>query len=90
MLGKMLVHGLLSAAVIAGAGVVYAQASSGNGYLQSEQVQARDGQTLAFKAEGAGSAVGGVERRREQDARPGKADERKDAHRGRDHDDDDD
>lgn len=91
MLGKMLIHGLVGAAMIASAAAVYAQAKD-NGYLKPDMVQAlgiqpakpaATGEYLSQRGDGYDRGPS-VHREREHGK---KADHR---HEGRRHHDDDD
>ncbi|HLO74829.1 MAG TPA: hypothetical protein VK196_00055 [Magnetospirillum sp.] len=91
MLGKMLIHGLVAAAIIGSAAAVYAQAKD-NGYLKPEAVQARSAQapaqTNAVERAQGGAAADDRGYIVDRDQNRGKKSEHR--HEGRRHHDDDD
>jgi hypothetical protein len=91
MLGKMLIHGLVAAAIIGSAAAVYAQAKD-NGYLKPEAIQTQPAAPTA-KAARVEDRKGGTTGYLAADvARDGERHHAKKEHRreGRRHDDDDD
>lgn len=88
MLGKMLIHGLVAAAILGSAAAVYAQAKD-NGYLAPAAIpEQRKGVVATKPGDGHPRPTDANVRIREDERRHGIRDERHD--RKRDHDDDDD
>ncbi len=89
MLGKMLIHGLLAAAVIGSAAAVYAQ-SKANGYLAPDATPDQRQEAVADTGNGYVRPTEGHFSRRDGEARSDHRSERHRDRHDRDHDDDDD